>query len=126
MAEGEEAVSAAAESKSKEALADSLRELLGLKDVRFEKLSKTELQQLYTALSRLGSLAQIGVRGLRSRVQTQLLNKRLGEIINDKTLFGEKGLLPEEGLLGLGIIPSLRRIVTAAEADEKEGKTGSV
>jgi hypothetical protein len=106
---------AATEEKSKTALANSIRNILQT-DIKFEKLSKEELQKLYSLLTNMQSLAIIGVNNIRqrlqNRIQTQILDRKVGEIIQDERLFGGNGLLGlgilgEKGILGFGIVRSL-------------------
>lgn len=112
------------EANNKEDLARQLRELLGLDDIKFEKLSKEELTALIKRLSNMAQLVQIGVQGLRGKVQEKVMNRPLKQVLSDESLFGKNGIfglgiLGEKGF-GLGIIPAIRNL---GGGGEKAGET---
>jgi hypothetical protein len=92
----------------KEDLAEELRNILGV-DVKFEKLSSSDIQKLYDVLTKVFSLAEIGVRMMANRVrgitERELFNKPLREILKEGSILGI--LRREGGLFGLNILPNI-------------------
>jgi hypothetical protein len=92
----------------KEDLAEELRNILGV-DVKFEKLSMGEIQKLYDVLTKVFSLAEIGVRMMASRVRNiterEIFNKPLREVLKEGSILGM--LRQEGGLFGFNILPNI-------------------
>jgi hypothetical protein len=88
---------------TKEEMSKKLNELLGLEGkVDFTKLTKEELQTLAAALSDSKRVIRLGVQGLRKETREQILTA-IEEIV------GNREVSKDEGPLGLGVIPALRR-----------------
>ena len=109
---------------SKEDIAKQLRELLGLEDVKFEKLSKQELVVLQKRLGNMVQLIQVAFKGKVQELQGKVLNRPLKQVLGDETLFGKDGLfglgiLGGERGLGLGILPALRANLGGEKKAEK-------
>lgn len=108
--------------RKKEELADRLRQLLGA-DIEFERLSTNDLNKLYHILSNLQQLALVGVNALRMTLQSEGRNLKLSDLVGDKRLLGENGILSkmvgDNGILGLGILPNILRGPVIEEEEEE-------
>ncbi|MGH9919411.1 MAG: hypothetical protein ACRD6W_11175 [Nitrososphaerales archaeon] len=116
-------MSAEGEGPTKDKLADELRELLGTPNIKFEKLSRPELAELHQIMTNVAKLAKVSVAAAKGRVQNQLLNRPLKELLRDSSLLGGEGLFGlgilgnEGGLLGLGLRDRIK--VSPAAKDEE-------
>ena len=113
---------------TKEDLTESINNLLGLDLESLGRMTKEDLRSLYNVLSkRLGSspvsLTPEGDffrRPLKDILNKRILNKPLGEL-SLKEIF-EALTYRENGPLGLGLIPALRKAISVNKKSEKPEK----
>jgi len=109
---------------AKKELSRKINELLGT-SIDFTPLKKDDLEELYEAVKEMSEVM--------GQVNLSLLRKPLKEIIDAKILdkpIGEMSIIEllraftrEKGILGLGIIPKIRRLLRGEEKlGEKRGE----
>lgn len=105
---------------TKEELSDRLNEILGLEEtVDFTKMTKEDLEYLLKVVDDPSSLIRIGWKNLRDKAKKEILEELMGRPFLDEVL---KGVPTKEegkgGLLGLGIVPSIRKILSKETTKE--------
>ena len=104
---------------TKAEISDQLNELLFLEDtLNFAKMTKEDLETLLRTVGEPSNLIRIGWRNLRDKAKGEILEELMGRPFLDEVL---KGISRKEGILGLGILPSIRtkvRGILSKEAEE--------
>ena len=92
---------------SKEELAEEIMDILELSLDSLSRMNKGDLKQLYQRLQTL----KVEPKGLLDKPLEEILNQEIGgKRVKDMSLGELAKTVREEGPLGLGIVPEIRRV----------------
>lgn len=95
---------------TKDQLSDQLNEFLGSEDyIDFAKMTKEDLEYLIKIVGEPSNLMRIGWKNLRDKAKREIMEELLGRPLLDEVLKGVSAKGEDKGLLGFGIVPSIRR-----------------
>jgi len=112
---------------TKEELSQQINEIFGT-EIKFEALTKEDLEALLKVVQEPSNLIRIGWRKLRDETKKKVVEELMGRPLLDEILKGtlekkEEKAGEDKGPLGLGILPSIRNRVRGALTEpEKETK----
>lgn len=89
---------------TKEALCDEISAILEVELSSLERMTNEDLEKLLVALKEPSKLIQTGIKQLRTKARSELLERPLKEFL-DKPIFNLKS--DRNGPLGFGILPKL-------------------